>query len=55
MHCPAVFWHRSYYERVVRDAREAETFARCIRENPEKLSNPKEMFWNDANGYWIDL
>jgi REP-associated tyrosine transposase len=55
MHCPAIFWHRSYYERVVRDAREAETFARYIRENPEKLSNPKEVFWNDGRGYWVDL
>jgi REP element-mobilizing transposase RayT len=55
MHCPAVFWQTRYYERVVRDAREAETFARYIRENPEKLSDPKEMFWNDNAGYWVDL
>jgi|GEM_PF-990107 REP element-mobilizing transposase RayT len=55
MHCPAVFWQRSYYERVVRDSREKETFARYICENPEKLSNPKEVFWNDANGYWVNL
>ncbi|MEO6890070.1 MAG: hypothetical protein ABI456_12015 [Ktedonobacteraceae bacterium] len=33
----------------------ATIFARYIRENPEKLSNPKELFWNDASGYWIDL
>lgn len=55
LHCPAVFWQTRYYERVVRDAREAEMFARYIRENPAKLSNPKEAFWNDQAGYWVDL
>lgn len=55
LHCPAVFWQDRYYEQVVRNAREAEIFTRYIRENPDKLSNLKEMFWNDTNGYWVDL
>jgi REP element-mobilizing transposase RayT len=55
LQCPAVFWQERYYERVMRDARESETVARYIRENPEKLRNPKEVFWDDKAGYWIDL
>jgi putative transposase len=55
LECPAVFWQTRYYERVVRDGREREMFERYIRENPEKLSDPKEMFWDDNAGYWIDL
>jgi REP element-mobilizing transposase RayT len=52
MNCSAVFWQDAYWESIVFNARERAIYERYIRENPEKLSDPKELIWIKEGNYF---